>query len=113
MKVEMWIIIGVVLGVLLLVGAILLFVLKSKKKNVRVDDVFITNLLESLGGIENIQAVNVDNGRLKFQVYDLEIVLLEELKKLSTAGVFVTGKSIKMLFQYDSYTIQKAIEKRN
>ena len=41
--------------------------------------------------------------------YDLEIIDFESLKKMSTAGVFITGNHIKMLFQYDAKTIEKSI----
>ena len=108
-----YIIIGVAILVLLLVVAFIIF---KKKKNpnskIKVDDDFINNLIGYLGEIKNVNNVNVDNGRLKIEVNDLDIVKLDEIKSLALNGVFVTGNVIKILFKYDSNTIKKAIDAR-
>ena len=108
-----YIIIGVAILVLLLVVAFIIF---KKKKNpnskIKVDDEFINNLIGYLGEIKNVNNVNVDNGRLKIEVNDLDIVKLDEIKSLALNGVFVTGNVIKILFKYDSNTIKKAIDAR-
>ncbi len=108
-----YIIIGAAILVLLLVVAFIIF---KKKKNpnskIKVDDEFINNLIGYLGEIKNVNNVNVDNGRLKIEVNDLDIVKLDEIKSLALNGVFVTGNVIKILFKYDSNTIKKAIDAR-
>lgn len=92
---------------------ILIFIKKSKKpKRVTVNDEFITNLVVLLGDKDNIKDVNVDNGRLKITVDNLELVNLEGIKEIATSGVFVTGNIIKTLFRLDSITIKKEIESR-
>ena len=65
-----------------------------------------------LGDKDNIKDVNVDNGRLKITVDNLELVNLEGIKEIATSGVFVTGNIIKTLFRLDSITIKKEIESR-
>lgn len=108
-----YIIIGAAILVLLLVVAFIIF---KKKKNpnskIKVDDEFINNLIGYLGEIKNVNNVNVDNGRLKIEVNDLDMVKLDEIKSLALNGVFVTGNVIKILFKYDSNTIKKAIDAR-
>ena len=72
----------------------------------------INNLLSLLGEKDNINQINVDNGRLKITVNDLDKVNLEGIKAVATSGVFVTGNIIKTLFRLDSETIQKALNAR-
>lgn len=108
-----FILIGVAL-VLIAVIIILLFVFRGKKKpqRIEVDDEFINNLLELLGTKDNINQINVDNGRLKISVNDLDKVNLEGIKVIATSGVFVTGNIIKTLFRLDSEIIKNALNKR-
>ena len=95
---KMEIIIPIIAGIILLLGLIILIVLLKKKgsKRIVIDKEFIDNLLVALGNIDNVCSVKVDNGRLKFLVSDLEIVDFDTLKKMSTAGVFITGNNIKL-----------------
>ncbi len=58
-----------------------------------------------------INDVTVDNGRLKFNVVDLDKVDLNGIKAIATSGVFVTGNIIKTLFKLDSQVIKQALEK--
>ena len=60
---------------------------------------------------DNINDVTVDNGRLKFNVVDLDKVDLNGIKAIATSGVFVTGNIIKTLFKLDSQVIKQALEK--
>lgn len=106
------IIIAIIIGSVLLIGLIITLIVIFKKKGskrITIDQEFIDNLLMALGSISNVVNVKVDNGRLKFLVSDLDIIDFETLKKMSTAGVFITGNHIKMLFQYDANTIEKAV----
>lgn len=93
---------------------LLIFLLKKKKpknKHIKVDDEFINNLLGLLGGKENLKEIQVDNGRLKFQVENLDNVNLTGIKEIATSGVFVTGNIIKTLFKLDSKLIKSELEK--
>lgn len=92
---------------------VLIILLKRKSRKGKVDDAFIQTLLTALGGQGNILNVKMINGRLHVEVTDLEIVKFEELKKLSTAGVFITNQTIKMLFSYDNAAICRALSNKN
>ena len=118
---ETWFLyIGIILGSILLIGLILYFVcgfrFKREKKatieHVVVDEVFMSDLLNGLGEIENIENVSIDNGRLKFKVKDLDLLKPELLKKISTSGVFITGSNVKLLFKYDSAVILDELNHR-
>lgn len=118
---ETWFLyIGIILGSILLIGLILYFVcgfrFKREKKatieHVVVDEVFMSDLLNGLGEIENIENVSIDNGRLKFKVKDLDLLKPELLKKISTSGVFITGSNVKLLFKYDSAIILDELNHR-
>ncbi len=107
-----YILIGVGLALVLCL-ALVLVILKSKKKKpkIKIDDAFINELVTNYGGIDNITSTNVDNGRLKIEVKDLELAKLENLKNMSTGGIFVTGNVIKTLYRLDSKTIKDEIDK--
>lgn len=83
--------------------------MRKNKTKLKVDEAFIQTLVTALGGKLNITKASNTNGRIQIEVEDLELVNFEEIKKLSTAGVFVTNQTIKMLFSYDSDTICQAI----
>ena len=116
LSLEPWAI-GVIIGCgVLCLWAILAIILLVKKKNkkpkhIKVDDEFINNLIHLLGEKDNINDVTVDNGRLKFNVVDLDKVDLNGIKAIATSGVFVTGNIIKTLFKLDSQVIKQALEK--
>lgn len=101
-----------VLGVVLLLAILIVFIIKArhqKHPHVKVNEEFINELVLALGQRKNIVSVSTVNGRIHFNVEDLELVDLDTLKKLSTAGVFITNTTIKMLFTYDSELICKAV----
>ena len=118
---ETWFLyIGIVLATILIIGAILYFTcgLRSKRENkkvserVNVDEAVMATLLEGLGSLANIESVSIDNGRIKFRIKDLDNINAEQLKEISTSGVFITGSNVKLLFKYDSNTILEELIKR-
>lgn len=120
-KVLAWsLLVGISLAVILVLSIIMYFAFGLRKKReaqntntdtkVTVDEEFMANLISYLGGKENINSATVDNGRVKFGVLDLEVLNTDGLKTLSTSGVFITGKNVKLLFKYDSQDILKAYE---
>ena len=116
---EAWLLgLGIILGVAVILFVIFYFVSGFRKKDAKpservvVDEEFITTMLHGLGELNNINGVSVDNGRVKFSVKDLELLVTDELKALSTSGVFITGNNVKLLFKYDSNTIVSALEER-
>lgn len=116
---EAWLLgLGIILGVAVILFFIFYFVSGFRKKDAKpservvVDEEFISTMLHGLGELNNINSVSVDNGRVKFSVKDLELLVTDELKALSTSGVFITGNNVKLLFKYDSNTIVSALEER-
>lgn len=116
---EAWLLgLGIILGVAVILFVIFYFVSGFRKKDAKpservvVDEEFITTMLHGLGELNNINSVSVDNGRVKFSVKDLELLVADELKALSSSGVFITGNNVKLLFKYDSNTIVSALEER-
>ena len=116
---EAWLLgLGIILGVAVILFVIFYFLSGFRKKDAKpservvVDEEFIRTMLHGLGELNNINSVSVDNGRVKFSVKDLELLVTDELKALSTSGVFITGNNVKLLFKYDSNTIVSALEER-
>ena len=116
---EAWLLgLGIILGVAVILFVIFYFVSGFRKKDAKpservvVDEEFITTMLHGLGELNNINSVSVDNGRVKFSVKDIELLVADELKALSSSGVFITGNNVKLLFKYDSNTIVSALEER-
>ncbi len=103
------IIVGCIIGIVLAVMLVFLCFRKKKNPKIKIDAQFISNLLKDLGTKENIVTAKNINGRVQIEVKDLEKVNLVELKKISTAGVFITNQTIKLLFSYDSKSICQAI----
>ena len=103
------IIISICVVCVALMAFIIVILLKKKQPKIKVNEEFIEHLVEALGKRNNIIDVKTINGRVHFEVEDLEIVDLEELKKQSTAGVFITNQTIKMLFSYDSEAICSSV----
>lgn len=120
-KTDAWMIyVGVVLGVIILLGVIFYLTCglrskreaKGKVEHVVVDELFIKTLLTGLGGVENIKNVSIDNGRVKFNIEDLDLLNQEAIKTVSTSGAFITGNNVKLLFKYDSEVIVNTLKER-
>lgn len=103
------------LGVIIILALIFLLIKfkgKNKQPKIKIDEEFMNNIIQFYGDKDNIANVSTDNGRLKVEVKDLDKVDLNNLKSLSTNGVFVTGNIIKTLFRHDSDVIMKEIKAR-
>lgn len=120
-KTEAWIIyIGIVVGAVILLGLIFYFAFglrsnregKGKISHILVDEIFINNLLVGLGGQDNINRVSIDNGRVKFNIKDLDLLNQDSIKTVSSSGAFITGNNVKLLFKYDSEVIVNTLRER-
>ena len=70
-----WIIItAVIVLVVILAAFCLVFVIKKKQATTKVDQPFMDALTLYLGGKNNILTVEVEQGRLKITVTDLDLV---------------------------------------
>ena len=107
------IIIGCVVLLIIITILVCVLLLRKKKgtKKIKIDEIFINNLISYLGDCENINSVNTENGRLIIKVKDLDSVNLDSINSLAE-GVFVTGNTIKTLFRQDSQLICSVLEKR-
>ena len=107
-----YLILAIVLPIVALIGGAIFLVIKAKKggSKIKIDAEFIDNLVDILGGKENILSVTNDNGRIKFELSDLDKANLQGLKDLSQSGVFVTNNTVKTLFPHDAKTISNAIK---
>ena len=112
LMVNPFLILAIVLPVIALIVGAIFFVKKAKKgnKKIKIDAEFINNLVTVLGGKENVLSVTNENGRIKFELSDLELANLQGLKDLSQNGVFVTNNTVKTLFPHDAKTISNAIK---
>ena len=106
----LFVILPVVAAIIIVILVVILLKLKKGNKKIKVDAEFINNLVNVLGGKTNILSVTNENGRIKFELEDLELAKLEELKSLSNSGVFVTNNTVKTLFPHDAKTISNAIK---
>ncbi len=102
----------IIVPVVLVLSLVVFLILKNKKgnKKIKIDAEFINNLVDILGGKENVLSVTNENGRIKFELENLEKANLQGLKELSQSGVFVTNNTVKTLFPHDAKTISNAIK---
>lgn len=107
-------VIAVILIIVVAAVIALAIVLTKKKKNkkISVDDEFIDTLVFNYGGLDNLVSVDIENARVKITVEDIDKVNLDELKKQTESGVFVTGYTVKTLYKLDSEKIKKSLELR-
>lgn len=93
-----FLIIGIVIGVVLLLGVISTIVLVKKKSNKnkakREFDNASNSIIEALGGIDNIVSCDVSMSRLNVVLKDYKLV---ESQQLTDAGVSGTVKTSKKL----------------
>jgi len=96
-----------------LVGLMLFLILrkpKTKKSAFIVDDLLIGQLLQIIP-FSNMKSINSEVSRVKIEVLNLEIVDFDRLKSISN-GVFISGKSIKIMFKDSADEIVKAINNK-
>ncbi len=106
------IIAAAVAALILIILLIVLFTKKKGPKKIKISEDFMNDIINKLGGIENIIEVLVDNARLKIKVKDTKLPDYEGLKSLSGQGVFITGDYVKLLFKFDSKLIKREIDSR-
>ena len=84
---------------------------KKKNKKIVVDEELISSFISSLGEKENIKEYSQDGSRVKVEVISLDKCNFENIKKISTGGVFVTGNYVKTSFKYSASDIIKMLDK--
>lgn len=107
---QIWLGVGIIVFLIIISSLLLVFIYKKRSIKPKIDEDFINSLLEALGSKSNIKEVSNINGRLLVLLEDLELANLEELKKLSSGGVFITNNTVKMLFTYDTNSICQSLK---
>lgn len=75
-----------------------------------IDDERVNFLVDVLGGIDNINAIDVRTSRVKFNLNDVEAIDLEGLKELGTSGIFISGNSLQAIFGEQALLIVEKIK---
>ncbi|MDT8337212.1 MAG: hypothetical protein RQ856_05215 [Candidatus Izemoplasmatales bacterium] len=91
--------------VLFLVSLIIIvkIMLLQPKKKVDVDSSeYKDEVINNLGGIENIISASLDGSRVKFQIKEIELANLEAFKAMGATGVFISGKNVKMVLPFNA-----------
>lgn len=84
---------------------------KKKKKRIVVDEELISNFINYLGKKDNIVNYTVDGSRVKIEVKNVDLCNFENIKSISSGGVFVTGNFVKASFKYSASDIIKMLDK--
>ncbi|HPX72154.1 MAG TPA: hypothetical protein PLP51_04450 [Acholeplasmataceae bacterium] len=109
---QLYILIGAaVLAFITIILIIVLIVGKRKKTKLDTQDEFSENVINALGGIENIKEVKLSRRRLSATVHDLDLLIPRELRKLKL-GAVITKNHVKMLVKDNPKETYKYIEKR-
>ena len=67
----------IVISVTLILALVfILFKMIHKERKVKIDDNFMTTMLNSLGGIDNIKSYSVENARVKFELVNVSLANL-------------------------------------
>ena len=72
--------------------------IKKKKQGTKGNADLAYNILEAMGGQENISNLDACITRLRVSVNDIKNVDKKELKKLGAAGVLEVGNNIQAIF---------------
>lgn len=88
-------VIGASLVVLLLIVGLIIFFVKKNKRNQNISE--FPNLLEALGGIDNISESNQKGSRISVLVKDKKIIDKEKIKAEGIETIVISNKKITMV----------------
>lgn len=78
-------------------------VLMKPRKKAEVDTSdFIEQIVDNLGGLDNIILASVEGSRVKFQIREIESANLEAFRAIGATGVFISGTNVKMVLPFDA-----------
>lgn len=75
-------------------------------------DEFVLNIIEGLGGIDNIQTVENCFTRLRVNVVDITKVKEEFINKTKHSGIVKKGNNVQIIYGLDVPHIQKSVHKK-
>lgn len=88
---------------------VILFHSHNKKQNPSkipvIDQSSIDEIINYLGGINNIISASIDGARISIKVKSSSLCQLDKIKAIGALGIFVAGTTIKMMLPYDSQNL--------
>lgn len=94
----------IVIAILILIA---LVVIKASKPDFKYE---ANKLVEYLGGIKNINNIEVSVSRFKVTLKDPSKVNKEGIQKLGAKGIVEIDNTLKIIFQDDAKKLKKCIE---
>jgi phosphotransferase system IIB component len=85
------------------------YVKGAKRHHLTVNDELVTELLNHLGGEENIKHVSFEYSRLKVELQDVKRAHLEGIKELGATGIFIAGNKLQAFVGNDAKELEMAL----
>ena len=87
----------VISGLVLIGGLTLLYFFVFKKHSTKTYNEKVQNIINQLGGNDNIISVNVKMSRIELTLKDYDLVNKDELKNLGVQGISKTSQKITLV----------------
>ena len=94
--------------ILVVLTIIAIVVIKSGKKDFKIE---ANKLVELLGGKKNIVSIDASMSRFKVILNDVSLANKEGIKKLGAKGIVEIDNQLKIVFDADAVKLKKCIEK--
>lgn len=93
--------------ILVVLTIIAIVVIKSGKKDFKIE---ANKLVELLGGKKNIVSIDASMSRFKVILNDVSLANKEGIKKLGAKGIVEIDNQLKIVFDSDAVKLKKCIE---
>lgn len=93
--------------ILVVLTIIAIVVIKSGKKDFKIE---ANKLVELLGGKKNIVSIDASISRFKVILNDVSLANKEGIKKLGAKGIVEIDNQLKIVFDADAVKLKKCIE---
>lgn len=93
--------------IIVILVIIALAIVKSKKKDFKLD---ANKLVQYLGGKGNIIRYEVNNSRFVVDLHNIDIVNKEAIQKMGAQGIVEIDNQLKIIFGDDSKQLKKHID---
>ena len=93
--------------ILVVLTIIAIVVIKSGKKDFKIE---ANKLVELLGGKKNIVSIDASMSRFKVIINDVSLANKEGIKKLGAKGIVEIDNQLKIVFDADAVKLKKCIE---
>ncbi len=93
----LWIVIPIIFLILVILLIILLINNKKRKSKQKVIDQYYETIIESVGGLDNVQDVTFNNSRLTFILKNNQKLDEEKLKSINITGIFKMSSKITLI----------------